>query len=148
MTDWKLEQREEKAQRQAQQQQEQERQQRVFEGLNGLLGRGREKYADFDQSVFVPKGMEEIFIDSEHGVDMAYYLGTNPQELQRICQLPPARQLIEIGKLEVKVSTPAAKKTTSAPPPPSKITGAAAPVVDPDKLPYAEWVKGREEGKW
>jgi hypothetical protein len=60
---------------------------------------------------------------SEIGPDLAYHLGANPKEAERISRLPPILQAKEIGKLEAKLATnPPVKKTTSAPTPISPIT--------------------------
>lgn len=82
-----------------------------------------EKYNDFDQVVQNPnlritEVMAETIKASDIGPEVAYYLGSNPKEAERIAYLPPLQQAREIGKLEAKVaSEPPVKKTTSAPAP-------------------------------
>ena len=68
-------------------------------------------------------------LDSEYGPQMAYYLGNNPDELDRINALAPHRRLIEMGILETKVRPqPKApqKATKPAPAPVKPVVGAAA----------------------
>ena len=83
----------------------------------------RTKYDDFDQVVYNPRlritdAMAETIKASDVGTDLAYWLGSNPKEADRISRLSPLMQAREIGKIEVKISTdPPQKKTTSAPDP-------------------------------
>ena len=88
----------------------------------------RAKYADFEQvaynpSVRITPMMAEAIQSSEAGPDVAYYLGANPKEAERISRLSPISQAKEIGKLEAKlVSDPPVKRTSSAPAPISPVT--------------------------
>ena len=88
-----------------------------------------DKYEDYKQVVYNPNipissVMAETIRESHIGPDLAYYLGSNPQEAHRIAQLPPYLQAKEIGKLELKFESnpPAVKKTSSAPAPINPIT--------------------------
>jgi hypothetical protein len=97
-----------------------------------------EKYDDFEQVAYSPNVpvsdvMAQAIRASDVGPEVAYYLGLNPSEAQRISQLPPVLQAKEIGRLEVKVTAePPARRVTNAPAPiqPNKPTSAAAPVID------------------
>jgi len=83
----------------------------------------RVKYDDFDQVAYNPNlritdVMAETIKASEAGTDLAYWLGSNPKEADRISRLSPLLQAREIGKIEAKLSAePPQKKTTSAPEP-------------------------------
>lgn len=83
----------------------------------------RAKYDDFDQVAYNPNlritdVMAETIKASEAGTDLAYWLGSNPKEADRISRLSPLLQAREIGKIEAKLSAePPQKKTTSAPAP-------------------------------
>jgi hypothetical protein len=67
--------------------------------------------------------MLEAIQSSDVGPDVAYYLGTNPKEADRISGLSPYLQAKEIGKIEVKIaSNPPVKKTSSAPAPINPVT--------------------------
>lgn len=87
----------------------------------------RTKYDDFDDVVQNPRlritnEMAESIMSSEIGPDLAYHLGSNPKEAERIANLSPLAQAREIGKLEAKLSSePLTKKTTSAPAPISPV---------------------------
>ena len=88
----------------------------------------RTKYDDFEQVAYNPSiritpMMAEAIQSSEAGPDVAYYLGANPKEAERISRLSPISQAKEIGKLEAKlVSDPPVKRTSSAPAPISPVT--------------------------
>jgi hypothetical protein len=83
----------------------------------------RAKYDDFEQVAYNPQlrvtdVMAETIKSSDLGPDLAYWLGSNPKEAERISRLSPLLQAREIGKIEAKLgSEPVQKKTTSAPEP-------------------------------
>lgn len=83
----------------------------------------RNKYDDFEQVAYNPQlrvtdVMAETIKASDNGPDLAYWLGSNPKEADRISRLSPLLQAREIGKIEARLSAePPQKKTTSAPEP-------------------------------
>lgn len=83
----------------------------------------RTKYDDFEQVAYNPKlpvtdVMAETIKASDIGPDLAYWLGSNPKEAERISRLSPLLQAREIGKIEAKITAePFQKKITSAPAP-------------------------------
>jgi hypothetical protein len=98
----------------------------------------RDKYEDFEQVAYNPnlritEVMAQTIQASEIGPDVAYFLGANPKEADRISKLQPILQAKEIGKLEAKLAdNPVVKKTTSAPTPIAPVTArsSGAPVYD------------------
>lgn len=89
----------------------------------------RGKYDDFEQVAYNPSLritdiMAQTIQSSDVGPDVAYYLGTNPKEADRISRLSPLVQAREIGKIEAKLASdpPVAKKTSSAPAPIAPVT--------------------------
>lgn len=88
----------------------------------------RTKYDDFEQVAYNPKltvtdVMAETIKASDIGPDIAYWLGSNPKEADRISRLSPLLQAREIGKIEAKIgSEPVQKKTSSAPEPIRPVT--------------------------
>jgi hypothetical protein len=67
--------------------------------------------------------MAESIQSSDNGPDLAYWLGSNPKEAERIARLSPILQAKEIGKIEVRLAdNPPVKKSTSAPTPISPVT--------------------------
>jgi hypothetical protein len=92
----------------------------------------RGKYDDFEQVAYNPnlritEVMAETIRASDVGPDVAYYLGANPKEADRISRLSPFLQAKEIGKIEVKLSdNPPIRKTSSAPAPITPVTARAS----------------------
>lgn len=88
----------------------------------------RSKYDDFEQVAYNPNlrvtdVMAETIKASDIGPDLAYWLGSNPKEAERISRLSPLLQAREIGKIEAKLGAePPKKKTSSAPEPIRPVT--------------------------
>ena len=88
----------------------------------------RGKYDDFDQVAYNPQlritdVMAETIRTSDLGPELAYHLGTNPREAERISKLTPYMQAKEIGRIEAKLAdAPPVKKTSSAPAPISPVS--------------------------
>jgi hypothetical protein len=103
-------------------------QSQVLESYHEKEEEARSKYDDFEQVAYNPKltitgVMAETIQSSEIGPDIAYYLGANPKEANRISRLTLYMQAKEIGLVEAKlVNTPPVRKSTSAPAPISPIT--------------------------
>lgn len=117
----------------------------------------REKYADYDQvtrnrDLSITPTMAEVIQASDIGPEVAYHLGQNPKEAERISRLPPLLQAKEIGRIEDKLSSapPVVKKTTSAPDPIRPIAASRttqAPVTDTtdprsvSTMSTSEWIE-------
>jgi len=112
----------------------------------------RARYDDFEQVAHNPnlpitQAMAQAIQTSDVGPDVAYHLGTNPKEAERISRLPPLQQAKEIGKLEAKLAaSPPVKKTSTAPAPITPVTArnsgdASYDTTDPRsmKMTMAEW---------
>jgi hypothetical protein len=135
-------------QREAHQQQTQ-----VLESHRDREETAREKYDDYEDVVYNPKLaitpiMAQTIQASDMGPDVAYYLGTNPKEAERIARLPAIAQAKEIGRLEAKIaSAPPVKRTTSAPTPISPVsartTSTTLDTTDPraaKQMSASEWI--------
>ena len=115
----------------------------------------REKYDDFEQVAYNPSlpittVMAQTIQASDLGPDLAYYLGANPKEADRISRLPQFLQAKEIGRIEARLAdNPPVKKTTNAPPPIKPVTakGASAgayETTDPrsiSSMSTSEWIE-------
>ena len=108
---------------------EAERQQsEMIEAYHEREEEARNKYDDFEQVAYNPKlpitnVMAETIQSSDIGPDVAYYLGSNPKEADRISKLSPFLQAKEIGRIEAKlVAEPVTRKTSSAPAPIAPVT--------------------------
>ncbi len=88
----------------------------------------RERYDDYEQVAYNPalpitRAMAEAIRASDVGPDLAYHLGTNPKEAERIARLSDFLQAKEIGRLEAKLaSDPPKKRTSNAPAPIAPVT--------------------------
>ena len=119
--------------------------------------KGASKYSDFEAVALrgpgeggpvVTQPMADAIFASDRSHDIAYFLGKNPGEARRIASLRTAQQIMEIGKLEARLSAgpPKPKTSTEAPPPISPVPIGAATTPDPDKMTTDEWMKAREKG--
>jgi len=104
----------------------------VLESYQEREEAARDKYDDFQQVAYNPQlpitnVMAETIQSSDIGPELAYYLGSNPKEADRISRMTPLSQAKEIGKIEAKLaSDPPVKRTTSAPAPISPVTARAS----------------------
>lgn len=125
----------------------------------------RSKYADFEQVAYNPttritEVMAETIQSSEIGPDVAYYLGSNPKEADRISRLSPILQAKEIGKIEARlIEAPPSKKVSSAPAPITPVTARSVgnptyDTTDPrsvKSMSTSEWIEAerlRQIKKW
>ena len=109
-------------------QREQQRQQtEILEAYHEREEEARTKYDDFEQVAYNPTlkittVMAQAIQASDAGPDVAYYLGSNPKETDRISRLSPILQAKEIGRIEAKIANDVpVKRTTSAPAPISPV---------------------------
>ena len=148
------------AQREAAKQQSQ-----VLESYHEREEEARSKYEDFEQVAYNPKlpitnVMAEAIQSSDIGPELAYHLGTNPKEADRISKLSPLVQAKEIGRIEAKLAAdPPVKRTSSAPAPISPVsarsTGSSAyDTTDPRSIKTmtdSQWIeadRARQRKKW
>ena len=110
----------------------QKQQSEILEAYHDKEEEARAKYDDFEQVAYNPNlrittVMAQTIQASDAGPDVAYYLGANPKEAERISRLQPILQAKEIGKLEAKLAAePPVKKTSSAPAPFQPVTARSA----------------------
>lgn len=117
------------------------------------------KYDDYEQVAHNPnlritQEMAETIKASELGPDLAYWLGSNPKEADRISQLSPLQQARELGKIEAKIANePVVKKTSSAPAPINPVTAhrtanSTYDTTDPRStktMTDSEWIEAERE---
>ena len=140
-------------------------QSQVLESYQEREEMARDKYDDFEQVAYNPNlpitnVMAETIQHSEIGPELAYYLGTNPKDAERISRLSPFMQAKEIGKIEAKLAdNPPVKKTTSAPAPISPVTArtTGSPALDTTdprsikSMTTSQWIEAerlRQTKKW
>lgn len=123
-----------------------------FQGdTDRTLKQGREKYPDdFDEVAFAKDVMysgvtRTLVMESEFSADLAYYLGNNKEEAGRIAALPSLKAAVEIGKLEVKLSSKSSK-TTNAPAPIKPLGGGKEVITKkPGDMTKDEWMAWRKQ---
>jgi len=137
----------------------------VLESYHDREEEARSKYDDFEQVAYNPKlpiteVMAETIKFSDVGPELAYYLGSNPKEADRISRMSTLAQAKEIGKIEAKlVDNPPIKRTTSAPAPISPVTARsngspAYDTTDPRStktMTDSQWIeaeRARQMKKW
>ena len=115
----------------------------------------RAKYDDFEQVAYNPNltittVMAQSIQASDNGPEVAYHLGANPKEAERISRLSPILQAKEIGRIEAQLAAnPPVKKTSNAPAPISPVsartTGSPAyDTTDPrsiKSMSTSEWIE-------
>jgi hypothetical protein len=157
LTDWKLAQREaamaEKSKVDAAKQQQAE----LAKSWQARQEATRAKYDDYDevvgQEIPITGVMQQALLESDHGAELAYWLGSNPEEAERIAKLGPVAAIKALAKIEDSVSGSAAtpvkpKPRASSAPEPISPLGArgSAATKDPDKMSFAEFKAWREAG--
>lgn len=147
--------------RQAEQRQIAEGQKAAQEAYAKRVQEATKEYPDYKEvaespDVVVSIPMAHAILQSEHGPKIAYHLGKHPEEAQRIAQLSPPVQLMEMGLIVARLTQPPAaspapqKPAVSAAPKPLKpLESKSEPVAkDPQDMnmdEYAAYVKQREK---
>jgi hypothetical protein len=148
VTDWKLEKRD----RESMQQQQQKQARSVADKTETFYAEAQ-KIAGFDREAFddlpLTPAIANALIDSDVPAKLMHYMATNPDEVERIAGLSPARQAAEIGKLETKLAS--APKASNAPPP-IKPIGAkgSAGNSDPSRMTMEEYnaMRKQQGARW
>jgi hypothetical protein len=122
LTDWKLDQRDKSAN-----QQRQQAQATATNAKTENLYKEAEKIPGFDRDAFeelpLTPVIAQALIESDAPAKLMAFMASNPEEVDRISTLSPARQAAEIGKLEAKLATAPPVKTTKTPAPINPVGG-------------------------
>jgi hypothetical protein len=87
----------------------------------------------------------DLIAESDRSVEIANYLGRNPNEAYRIARLHPAYQGAEIARIEARVAAQPVKRISQAPAPVQTVSGGAGnPGVDLSSLSMADYIKARQ----
>lgn len=94
-----------RAEQEAAQTEFQTKQQKVFKER---FDKAKEEIPDFEEVVMndevpVSQAAAHAIMELDNGPEVMYYLGKNPKEAERIAALTPGRQVVEIGRLSVRV---------------------------------------------
>ena len=136
---------------------EQDRREKVTREWNGRQIDARTKLKDYDEvtgdaSLLMRDnyGATEAIIESEHGPQILYHLGRNPELAAEIGEMSPNAAAMAIGRLEAKLesATNKPRNVTQAPKPVTPVTGqdAGGTSVDPEKLDDKAYREYRERG--
>lgn len=134
------------------QQQSQRVQIESYQSYQGRLDDARTRYADFDAvagdpSVPIRTDVALVIAQSEHGPDIAYYLGKNRAEAARIAGLTPVMAAREIGRIEARFD---AKPAPSAAPSPASTTlrgNGSTATRNVENMSMSEYRAARESGR-
>jgi hypothetical protein len=149
VADWKVDEREAKAEhkrvqesKQKEQQESKSKQNEKLKSWNDTQAKAaREVYDDYDEvagTISCTPAMYDSVMESEVGGHLAYWIGTHPDEVTRISALTPRQQILELHKIEAQFAKeePAAKSEDETPEPPvSKAPAPATPVRKPSAAP-------------
>lgn len=112
-----------------------DQQQKMLSAWDEARADARERIPDFDQVVNdqtpIHQRAAPFIVESEKGAEIAYWLGKNPQAAQSLYaqfETAPAKALIELGRIEARVSAPAAKTVSTAPKPAPILSGGVNPI--------------------
>lgn len=129
--------------------------QQFQESLTDFNSEGSAKYKDFVEKVSrqpeqggpqITHMMAEAMMESDVGVDVAYYLATHVKESAEIAKLPPMQQIRALYDLEAKVSQPKAAPVSKAPPPVKPVRGGSASASKPvSEMSMAEYYAHRKK---
>lgn len=123
----------------------------LSESWRTKVERGDTKYDDFDSVVGDLKPVKPwsaAIIQAENGEDVAYFLGKNTKEAQRIDALDPLSQILEIGRISATLAAAPAQKPniSKAPKPIDPLQGTTGGAKgEPDPNDTEKWVKWRQK---
>lgn len=105
--------REAEKEQERQQQAEREREQHeqaIHRAAEEIVKKGQAKYRDFDSVIngglgpFLTPTLHQALLVSDRADEVAYALGKDPLEAERIAQLPPAKMLHALGVIEARLT--------------------------------------------
>jgi hypothetical protein len=105
----------------------------VRESYAARVDKAVEKYPDYKSvaespDVTVSIAMAQAILHSENGPELQYHLGKNPAEAKRIVSLNPVLQLVELGRIEAKLTAQPVKEDSPPPPPTRPVSKAPDPI--------------------
>jgi len=86
-----------------------------------IVTKGKAKYADFDAVIndslapYLSPAMHQTLLLSEQGHEVAYWLGKNPAEAARLCDLPPLQLARELAFIETRLQAAPVKEKPQLP---------------------------------
>jgi hypothetical protein len=120
--------------------------------LNARIAEGEQKFADYQDVIGNPSlprlgdvnpAVLGALLEHENMPELTYYLGKNPAEAHRIAGLPPARALVELGRIAARLPANRPTKQNATPPPPAEVGGGDGGQKRMEDMSYDEFVKAR-----
>lgn len=148
LTDWKVDQKLQGIGKQASELKARSEAEKAADEVRTKLASGAKKYEDFADVVLaddlpITRDMAETILDlGNDGNDVAYFLGTHPEEAARIAGLSKVGQVREIDKLATTLKAP--PKVTQAPPPIVPNSGSGSTEKRLEDAPMSEFIKIRQ----
>lgn len=112
-----------------------ETQERMAAAWQEAVEDARTRIPDFDAVVTdktpIHPWMAPYIVESDKGTDVAYWLGKHPAEARSLAELfdrGSPQALIELGRIEARLSAPTPKTLSTAPKPAQVITGGVNPL--------------------
>lgn len=102
--DWRAEQKFREKQREAAEKQERERQAEITRVASQRLEAAAKLVPDFEEVIAtdlrIPGHIAGYMRESELFAELGYHFAKHPEAIERLAKLPPARALVEVGKIE------------------------------------------------
>jgi hypothetical protein len=124
----------------------------IAQSWNAQMEDAKGRYADFEAvalSPQVPITPEVGFLiaTSDHGADVAYFLGQNKALAAQIAKMSQVEAARAIGRIEATLQMPKPRTETNAPSPISPVRGSVSASLNPEKLSMEDYIAARKSGK-
>lgn len=141
-TDWRIKQERKAWEADQAKAREQEAQQRIINEAKARVDKAKELVPDYLEvldgaDMVVPPHIAGYMQESEMIAELGYHFAKNPETLEKLSKLSPARALVEIGKIESKLvpfgekSETSKKTSTTAPEPSQEVVKRAESPINP-----------------
>jgi len=157
LADWKtsqkLQEQEQTQQQRQRQQKEQEEQERINQAVQTINEQGMNEFEDYEDVVFennaliITDPMVHAISEMDYGHRVAYHLGNNPDRAAKIAEMKPARQAIELGRIEQDLTQKPKKKQPKTPPPTEPVKGGGESG-ESEPSDVNDWIKWRRQQKY
>lgn len=111
----------------------------------------RANFEDFEDVAyghqFMDMDLAEQIFEMDKGPEVAYHLGSNLDEAQRIFSLAPVQRARELTKMEFQLEALKPKKVSDAPDPINPLGNSESVQEDPDKMDADQWRVWRNKQK-
>lgn len=149
LSDWKLDQRLSKQQQEQTKNTEEQKKAELAQSYKTRVEAVKSKFEDYDEVAHglhwsPTETMAAAIMESEKGPEIAYWLGSHPEDAERIGRMSERQQLLEMGRIAEIAATPK-KKATEAPPPIKPAGTNTKAEKDPSEMTDAEFAAWRRK---